>query len=385
MAVFFLVYVGLYGGMNAYALWKVGRGIGHLGWWWTALVLLGLVMVSGPVLTHLLMAKGHVGAARCAALVAFTWMTVVMWIVFIGGLGDLWNGVVWVLGRRADGLGELGLSARTQLWACAAVTIVGLVWGVVEGRQLQVRVQTIESAKIPPGHPPLRLLHMADLHLGLTQGGALLEQIIRAAESAQPDMILCTGDAVDSLGPHTGELARRLARLSPPLGKVAVIGNHERYAGLDESLAFLHSAGFTVLRGAAVDVGTELRIAGIDDPVLRRSERAVGEPESRLLDDAGPGRFFVLLKHRPYLSPEAEERVDLQLSGHTHGGQIFPFHLALPFFYPLGSGWRSLGAGRGVYVSRGAGNWGPPLRVLAPREITLFILSPPPSGPLGGR
>jgi hypothetical protein len=171
------------------------------------------------------------------------------------------------------------------------------------------------------------------------------------------------------------KLAAMLAELNPPLGKFAITGNHEFYAGIGQSERFLKAAGFTLLRNERLNVAEQLYIVGVDDPAVRRRNQTKGDDEESLLAGLSRERFTLLLKHRPTVETESLGKFDLQLSGHTHGGQIFPFHLITRLFYPREDGLHRLEKGSVLYISRGTGTWGPPMRFLSPPEVTVFELA----------
>jgi predicted MPP superfamily phosphohydrolase len=118
----------------------------------------------------------------------------------------------------------------------------------------------------------------------------------------------------------------------------------------------------------------------VDDTSSRSSNPAGDEAEIRLLSQLAPQPFTVLLKHRPWVNPRSRGQFDLQLSGHTHKGQIFPFNVVVKRFYPYLSGLIPLGQGSLLYVNRGSGTWGPPVRFLAPPEVTLIEIVPQQEG-----
>ena len=167
-----------------------------------------------------------------------------------------------------------------------------------------------------------------------------------------------------------------LREIKAPLGKFAVTGNHEFYAGLDRSLEFMKQAGFHVLRGEATTVAGLINIAGIDDPVVRGYGRSREVPEKELLSGLPKDKFTLFLKHRPDVEKSAEGLFDLQLSGHAHKGQIFPFTLIVRFVFPQIAGLYDFSSGSYLYVSRGSGTWGPPIRFLAPPEVTIIDIVP---------
>jgi hypothetical protein len=189
-----------------------------------------------------------------------------------------------------------------------------------------------------------------------------------------PDLLVSTGDLVDGQMDGLRGLDVELAKVTAPHGKFAVLGNHEVFAGVTPSSAFTARSGFRLLRGEAVSMSDWLTVAGVDDPALGQGGKE-GAPEEALLLPLPKERFTLLLKHRPTLKRESEGLFDLQRSGHVHKGQIFPFNLITRLAYPLPVG-LSRPAGSWLYVSRGTGTWGPPLRVLAPPEVTVIDLVP---------
>jgi len=200
---------------------------------------------------------------------------------------------------------------------------------------------------------------------------------MRILEKVKPDLVVATGDLVDAQMDKLDNLATMLAALNPPMGKFAITGNHEFYAGIRQSGRFLKAAGFKLLRNEDLKLNGFLTIVGVDDPVGKRryaENGMVGKKEKLLLADSDSERFTLLLKHRPTVDEESLGRFDLQLSGHTHGGQIFPFNLITRLFYPNQRGLHRLDKASVLYVSRGTGTWGPPMRFLSPPEVTLVEL-----------
>ncbi len=192
--------------------------------------------------------------------------------------------------------------------------------------------------------------------------------ILEKVRIQNPDMLVCTGDLVD--GDYGGEdgVGNHIAQLQPKYGRFAVTGNHEAYAGLDHSLQTMERFGFTLLRGEGRTIDGLFNVVGVDDPILGGSS----EQELAALSAVPNGLFTLLLKHRPTPSPQSRGRFDLQLSGHAHKGQIFPFGLVTAWAYPMQDGLYVLKDGAMLYTSRGSGTWGPPIRVLSPPEVTII-------------
>ena len=194
-------------------------------------------------------------------------------------------------------------------------------------------------------------------------------------EEEKPDILVATGDLVDGMAPHLNHLSGLISARDFPLGKFAITGNHEFYAGLEGSIDFHQSSGFRMLRQEAVEVGEHLLIAGVDDPAgIYRGGGSMLDENAALPEETD--RFVLLLKHQPEAAPGSLGRFDLQLSGHTHKGQIYPFYHLVKRRYPMIAGLYDVGKGSQVYVNRGTGTWGPPLRFFSPPEVTIIKLVP---------
>ena len=248
-----------------------------------------------------------------------------------------------------------------------------MAWGLAEARWLRVETIVLRSDRLPAG-TTYRVAQISDLHLTARRGGWLVDTVVSAVHALKPDLIVSTGDLIDAPAAQLRDKAGPLRRLAAPGGRYAVLGNHEYFAGVSEALAFHQAAGFTLLRGAAAEPLPGLWLAGVDDPAGSFTHQPYFISE-RLLAAARPAdRFVVLLKHQPLVSRPEKAWFDLQLSGHTHGGQMFPFEWLLKPIYPLRRGLHEVAPGRWLYVNRGAGTWGPPMRLLARPEITLIVI-----------
>jgi hypothetical protein len=218
----------------------------------------------------------------------------------------------------------------------------------------------------------LRIVQISDVHLGLIVREDRLRTIINVVKELQPDILVSTGDLVDGQINELDGLSDLFKEINPVFGKFAITGNHEFYAGLDQAIAFTEKAGFTLLRGKAVNINGVINIAGVDDRTAERYGLYADINEAKLLSGLDQEVFTLLLKHRPRVHEGSTGLFDLQLSGHTHKGQIFPFSLVTAMYFPMDSGFINLPARSSLYVSRGTGTWGPPMRFLSPPEITVF-------------
>ncbi|HEX7043317.1 MAG TPA: metallophosphoesterase [Burkholderiales bacterium] len=314
--------------------------------------------------------------ATVVAWVGFGWMGWVFLYFWIALGLDVVGMAVSAAGAalHADVAGSA--SAVTSFPFAAAVTSAVAAYGFVDARRIRVERVRLRSAKRQPGSPPFRIALISDVHLGTIVGARRLRRIVERLHQIDADAVVSTGDLVDGLEHRLRELAPLFDALRPRAGKYAVTGNHEYYAGIDHALEFHRRAGFKVLSGTAVHVGADIAIAGVDDPTGRRSPRGAETDELEALRHVAPERFTVLLKHQPVVNDAAARRFDLQLSGHVHRGQIFPFGLLVRAAYPVSTGLTPLGERRWLYVSRGTGTWGPPIRVGAPPEIAVIEIEP---------
>ena len=229
----------------------------------------------------------------------------------------------------------------------------------------------IRLAKLPPSMDGFRIAVVSDIHLGPLLGRSHTERIVRMINSVDADLVAVVGDLVDGSVAELGAAAEPLQDLRGKHGSFFVTGNHEYFSGYQEWVDEVNSLGVRVLRNERVDV-LGLDLAGVND--LSGEDVGDGPDFAKALDGRDADRPVVLLAHQPIQAHEAAERgVDLQLSGHTHGGQMVPFNLLVGLQQPVVAGLGQVD-GTQVYVTRGAGFWGPPVRFGAPPDISIVEL-----------
>jgi uncharacterized protein len=358
----------LYTGLQLYVVAKARAGLA-LGWpMTTVLVAWVLLMTAIPLLIWRWEQHGHHRPVVIGSWVGYSWMGVAFLFFWVALVLDLLAALLKLSGVQPE------LSVRDAFFLACALTAALGVYGFVAARRLRIERVLLTSPKLPAGSAPLRIALISDVHLGALVGARRLRRIIEKLRTLDADVLVSAGDLVDGQADRLNGLAPMLASLQPRLGKFAVTGNHEFFVGIDKALDFHLRAGFTVLRGTAVDITDSIRIAGVDDPTGISLGASTHTDERALLRDRAHDRFTILLKHQPRLDPQVTVGFDLQLSGHVHRGQIFPFNLLVRLSYPLPTGLTRIAGGGWLYVSRGTGTWGPPLRVLAAPEITLIEL-----------
>jgi predicted MPP superfamily phosphohydrolase len=353
-----------------------------LGWRWRAslwFLLLALLLTLLPVASRLCDRWGHYHLALVTAIPGYVWMAVVLWGVCFGFLAEIANAVIRLASLAAPSARRLILSPRQVVCAVGTLSVLLAVWGAVEVKTLETVTVRIRTPRLRAGAMPIRIVQISDIHLSPLVRRTTLERLIASIANADPDLLLCTGDVFDSTAPEMDDYSKALAQISAPMGKFACLGNHEFYLGVGKSLYLLDLAGFKVLRQdrAAVErAGTKVEIMGVDDPAGRYTGEKAMTDEDGIPRGGQSEVFSILLKHQPRIFDGAVRPPDLQLSGHTHGGQILPAQIFARLAYPRWRGLYELGDGRRLYVNRGVGTWGPPIRVMARPEITLFIIEP---------
>jgi predicted MPP superfamily phosphohydrolase len=255
-----------------------------------------------------------------------------------------------------------------------AITVIGFLNARRTAQPVRVHVPIDGLAQAFEGY---RIVQISDIHVGPTIKGGYLEAIVEAVNRLQPDLVAVTGDLVDGSVQELREHVAPLAKLRARDGAFFVTGNHEYYSGADPWIAELRRLGLRVLmnehqvlyRGDAA-----LVVAGVPDFSAGHFDRAHQPDPAAALQGSPAGAVKLLLAHQPRAVRTAEPAgFDLQLSGHTHGGQFLPWNFFVRFQQPYTAGLHRFGR-LWLYVSRGTGYWGPPKRFGAPSEITELLL-----------
>lgn len=371
---FLTVFLSIYGSLHLYLLIKVRRALYLEGLGYVLLFLVLAFLMFAPFQARLLNSQGHPVLGLIMTWIGYVWMGYIFLFVCIAAPLDLYHLTVAGLQQvfNVDWTGAMLL--RRQNLALVALAAGGLmIYGAYSAYQVRIVRVTLHSEKIPAGSGRIRIVQITDLHMGPMLYPGRLGPIFSAIREAQPDILVSTGDLIDGTIRNAPEVAQSFKALPAPMGKFAVTGNHEFYYGIADATAFTEKAGFHLLRNAGTVAKDLIALAGVDDPAAGIDESAA---QTTALAGLPPGKYTVLLKHRPVGDPSGRGRFDLQLSGHTHKGQIFPFSLVVRLFYPMVDGLYDIGASRYLYASRGTGTWGPPVRLLSTPEITVFDLLP---------
>lgn len=364
--------------MHLYAFFKLRdafRPRPHLVWF---LIFWMVVMTIIPLLVRMAEQSGMEKTALIIAWPGYLWMGFLFifssTLLFTDTLRHIFRFVLHQLSRQ---LPEY-ISSQNACRMALIVAMVASGYACIEAGQIRSEHVVITSSKLHPSISRIRIVQISDVHIGLLLQEYRQARILEEIREARPDILVSTGDLIDGkLNRDFGiseldPLAVLLASVPAPSGKFAVIGNHEVYAGLPQAVAFSRAAGFTMLRNRSISLTNGITISGVDDRAVNPKSLADPGTETALLKSVSRDSFHLLLKHRPEILPESDGRFDLQLSGHVHGGQIFPFNFLVRLKHPIICGTTTTPAGSLIHVSRGTGTWGPPMRLFAPPEVTII-------------
>ncbi len=380
--VFVAVAIGLLAGIHAY-LWARMIRDPQLATPWNAIGTAVLVLLGISLPAVLILGRGHPAFRHLLGWPAYLWMGT-MFLLFVALLFSDLLRLAATLVRTAAGADALHADRRTLLARVNAATDALVVAGLASvavrsacGAVAVLRIR-IRLDKLPFEQNGLRLVQITDVHVGTTIGKAFIEQIVRQTNALTPDLIAITGDLVDGPVDELRDAIAPLANLRARHGVFFVTGNHEYFSDPVGWLNELPRLGIRVLRNERVTIGTaeaNFDLAGVDD----RSASHYGGPDTvqalaQALAGRDRARELVLLAHQPIMWLDAEPYgVGLQISGHTHGGQIWPFGYLVGLQQRFIAGHHRRGSSQ-LYVSRGTGYWGPPMRLRAPAEITEITL-----------
>lgn len=309
------------------------------------------------------------------AWVVYTWLGFALYLFLLTVLSDAARGLAALAGVLPNDPHRRVLLARIIAGSVATVSgLIGLGGFINVVRGFDVRRVRVPLGRLPRSASGYSIVQLTDMHVGPTIGREFVEAVVRETNELVADMVVITGDLVDGTVEQLRELVEPLRDLRARDGVFFVTGNHEYYSGADEWIAHLRSLGIRVLRNERVSIRDVFDLAGVDDASSHGMLAGHGQDVPGALAGRDPSRVVVLLAHQPKALKDAVRcDVDLQLSGHVHGGQMIPFNWIARLDQPIISGLR-LVERTWVYVSTGTGYWGPPMRVGPGAELTRIEL-----------
>lgn len=358
--------------------WVLLHGGQH---WPLPVALIGTALfVVGLVGMPLAMMRGHGRRQQDRAAIVGDTLLGSIWVLFT------WSVLLGVLLRLAltvAGVGDGEGRARIVTWAVLGVSAVLLVWGYAEARRVpRVRTLDVQLPRLGAGLDGTRVVLITDTHYGPLDRARWSARLCETVNTLEADLVCHTGDIADGTAERRRAQATPLGTVQATRARVYVTGNHEYYSEAQGWVDLMDELGWEPLRNRHLLLergGDTLVVAGVDDVTAESSGLAGHRAHlAGALDGADPDLPVLLLAHQPkFVDRAAAQGIDLQLSGHTHGGQIWPFHHLVRLDQPALAGLSHHGTRTLLYTSRGAGFWGPPFRVFAPSEITLLVLRSP--------
>jgi predicted MPP superfamily phosphohydrolase len=391
--VFLAVALAILGGMHGYIWLRLVRDTSLPGPW--RRLLTTLLLGAGVLIPLGLFAARVAGRSwiRVIPTAAFLWMGVAF-LLFATLLAiDLVRAGAWLSSwvaewfrvlpdPPADPARRAFVARAVASGAVLAAGGAGLVAFQSATGPAEIEEVPVRLPSLPPALSGVTIAQITDLHIGPTIREREVRRVVDQTNALRPDLIAITGDLMDGTPRELGNIGAELARLRARHGVFFVTGNHEYYSGADAWLELLPGLGIQPLRNeqlAIGDGGGHFTLAGVDDWSAAQFGNGHGLDLPRAVAGHDGQRPLVLLAHQPRdFHTSVRAGVDLQLSGHTHGGQLFPFNLAVRAAFPWMKGlYREIVEGRTghIYVSRGTGYWGPPMRLGAPPEISRLILT----------
>ncbi len=347
-------------GVGALSLFPAGAA------WPTAVSVIGraALALAAVSLVYLTIRANGSRADDAAARVAHVLLGI-GWLLFSWGL-------ITGVGRLVLAIAGMPNPLRARLVALTlAALVVGLaIWGFWAARRVPpIRRTTVAIEGLVQ---PLTVAVLTDTHFDAWTTPAWAQAIVARVNSENPDLVVHAGDLADGSVRARRPQVEALAQISTPQ-RYYIAGNHEYYSDAPAWMGFMSEIGWEVLVNRHL-VHRGLVVAGLDDPTGTSMAQRGPDLDAALL--GAPDLPVLLLAHQPHQVAEALDRVDLQISGHTHGGQIWPFHYMVRLREPVVAGLARASRRTQLYVSRGAGFWGPPFRIFAPSEISLLSLVP---------
>jgi uncharacterized protein len=375
--IFFLIVLAIYGSINFYIFIRGWQALSAnqliRSFYLISFLCVSLSFVVGRILERFSLSLltdilVWVGSFWLAAMLYF------FLIVIILDLARLFNHFLpWYPDLLTHNYGKTKLITMIASCGLVALTIIA---GRINALNPKVRTINITIPKTVETPKKLNLVVASDIHLGSLIGKNRLDHLVTLINSLKPDIVLLAGDIVDEdIGAVIREnLGESLRSIKAPLGIYAITGNHEYIGGVEQACKYLNAHGIIMLRDSVISVGNKITIIGREDRSIRGFAGKDRATLQELVSQVDRNQPIILLDHQPFHLMEASDNgIDLQISGHTHHGQLWPLSYITDLVYEVSNGFKQIGNTQ-VYVSPGFGTWGPPVRIGNRPEIVNFII-----------
>ncbi len=372
------ILVIVYGGSNFVVISRVLQSLPDRPVWrWTVgvtLTVCALAYIAGRFLEKVVPCS-----TACPLIwVGSVWFAILAYSFLIIAAGDLGFGLA---GKLTGNPGWVNTAKDWIPRVALVLSVVVSAYGAWNAMRPEVTTYTITVDKPTTRTRPLSIVALTDIHMGHIMGPGRIRRLVDEVNKLNPDLVLLPGDVVDEdIRPvMEQDLGRMLMEIHAPLGIYAATGNHEFIGGVHEAVEYLESEGIVMLRDRAVRIDPDIWIVGRDDRAGRRMGGPVRKELKQILEEGSvdPEQLIILMDHQPHgLDEGVLAGADIQISGHTHNGQLWPFNYITGAIFELDWGYKRKGDTH-VVVSCGAGTWGPPVKVGSVSEIVRILVKQP--------
>ncbi|MEJ5173129.1 MAG: metallophosphoesterase [Hydrogenothermaceae bacterium] len=302
------------------------------------------------------------------------WMGFVMLFFIFFFLVETYNTSLKVIEKITGHNPIPSISDKKAFTVILLLSLFTTTYGYLETLNLKIYRFKIHSEKV---ERDIKVMQISDLHLNQVMREDKIRKVLDVYNREKPDIVISTGDLVDGNIKYKHSYIELLQKMNPPLGKYAILGNHEYYADVEQSIEFTEKAGFKLLRDDIFYLQDSIVLVGVDDEEAERFGVNRNTTDLDLLSKVDRDKFVIFLKHQPKIDERYRDKFDLALAGHTHGGVLFPVRYILREIFIIDAGLVRLGKGY-VFVSRGVGTGGPPVRIGAFPDVAIFEIKKSP-------
>ncbi|MGQ9800964.1 MAG: metallophosphoesterase [Candidatus Saccharicenans sp.] len=378
LIIFLLIVLLIYGSVNGYILWRGLQALSRQPAARLAFILVFSALFLAFPLGRILNGQFRHHLAQNLTAFGSYHMALMLYLFMFLLLKDLIRGLAKIPGWTVAGDSWLSVHHPASFLTIAGLSLLVVFFGHLNAINPRLKVLEISLNKTAPAGSELKAVLISDIHLGIINRSSRLEKLVQKINDLQPDVVFFAGDIVDEAVSEEEEekMVGLLGNIHSPLGLYACPGNHEYYGGFEKNISYLRKAGVNVLLDQAARVDGWLFVIGRKDwAAVRSGEKRLSLKEIMERDGVDRSWPVVVLDHQPlYLEEPAKAGVDIQLSGHTHAGQLFPLYIINRLVYEKNWGYLKKGQTH-IYVSSGSGTWGPAVRTGSRSEIILLKIS----------
>jgi len=372
-----VVTLAIYIPLNLYVFLKGNLVLSLSGTWFRVYLVVFVLMALVFPLSHILRVAAPGTPAMIASWIGSFWLAALFYLFLLGLVVDLLRFVNFVFPYMPAFIeSNRVVIGRIAAAAVVASLTITFVWGYFNAKNVRMRAVPVVIESLSKMKNPLTVAYVSDVHIGYEVGERHLADIVEKLNEADPDLILIGGDLLEEPPVLIEDMLDTLSRLDATYGVYATVGNHEFYTGLTAGKDFMNRAGIRLLIDEVETIDGLVNVAGLADPAGNRAGLGTRDAFRRMMDVRDETLPTILLYHSPVRIDEiaASGAVDLMLSGHTHNGQFFPVNMITDRLFKVAYGHARVDEMH-LYVSSGAGTWGPPIRVGSASEVVIFTLT----------